>query len=127
MAEEFGFELEFIHEVNGLAGSRGADAIFLDMSCAHSRELLRTGAVQRLAPQARLVISHPMSASDGEIAEVSAFHSLPQPLHPGEVRQSLAFLYSALAQEKQNAEGDGSEAADASALDAPVNESTTSR
>jgi DNA-binding NtrC family response regulator len=71
-------------------------AVYLDYregSCV-ARSL---AAIKSRVPNARVVVCYPMSAPvmADELVAAGAFHSVPRPLHLGELKQSLGFVWEA--------------------------------
>lgn len=54
-------------------------------------------AIRSWAPEARIVVCYPFHAPvmAEELVAAGAFHSLPKPLHIGELKQSLGFIWEA--------------------------------
>jgi DNA-binding NtrC family response regulator len=111
LAEEFGFDLQLLPEASELMNDddpASISSIYIDSTDAASRELLASQELRRLAPQARLIVSHPMSQqmNTTDLTEAGVFDALAQPLDPTEIRQSLAFLAAALERETASESGE---------------------
>jgi hypothetical protein len=54
-------------------------------------------AIRNCVPEARIVVCYPLRSPvmAEELVSAGAFHSLPKPLHMGELKQSLGFVWEA--------------------------------
>jgi len=100
LVQEFGWAFETsssLDEFRNLNAIRSPVAILVDADSLGSswRQALRS--IREIDSQSLLIVCHRFSDNVdwSELAEAGAFHSLALPLDVSEVRQSLAFVWSA--------------------------------
>jgi hypothetical protein len=126
LAVEFNFDLEFIPEISNLAElsePHGVSSVVIRLDESGRNAADATNHIRTLAPNARVILSRPMAShiSSADLNEAGVFHSIRQPMHASEMRQSLGFLWSALNQDAANKKEAGPATADiSSAADEPT-------
>jgi len=100
IVEQFGWSLEFAPTFENLgerSGRQNIVAVFLDPGSLDLPPCEALQSAHEAAPRARQILCHRFSdtMSLPEMAEAGAFHALPLPLDPAEVRQCLGFVWAA--------------------------------
>ena len=104
LAAEFGFELEFVPDISALCEIPNAhtiSSVFVNFAEHADSAAALSSQIRQFVPNARLILAKPMASSltPSDLIDTGVFHSLSHPIHPGEMRQSLGFLWSALQQD----------------------------
>jgi DNA-binding NtrC family response regulator len=100
LAEEFGWRLDTaadLDQLRSLIAVRNPVAILLDPNDLGLSWDAALNSVQEIDSRPYLILCHRFSdvVDWPKLAEAGAFHALARPLDPNEVRQSLAFVWSA--------------------------------
>jgi DNA-binding NtrC family response regulator len=96
---EFDWSLECAADLEGLAricSRKEVVAVLMDLTALDLTWRKAIPAVHNIAPRALPILCHRFSdAVDWtEASAAGAFHQLSLPLHPGELRQSLGFVWA---------------------------------
>jgi DNA-binding NtrC family response regulator len=100
LVQELGWTLEIaagFDQLRDLSSNRKPVAVFFDANALNISWQEALTSVREIAPEALLIPCHRFSdvLNWPDLADSGAFHSLAIPFNPGEVRQSLAFVWSA--------------------------------
>ena len=106
LASEFGWSVRNVagmSELRDVASKGRLVAVLFDSTAGEGSWASALRSVQETAPEALAVVCHTSSERIPwpELAEAGAFHALLLPLHPTEVRQSLAFICAAQTRRRQ--------------------------
>jgi hypothetical protein len=124
LALEFSFDLEFVPTIFGLGQLQDphtVSSVFVALGASERSVTEMSEQIRAHTPNARVLASRPMasSLSAADLTEAGVFHSVRQPIHACEMRQSLGFLWSALKQDAAIEKEADSASTDLGSIEAP--------